>query len=114
MRPYTLVLLFLTSCAMLTPTTPIDTKPALALPDPPPLKMRTVEFLVVHKDNAEKTFSDLEASGQDPVLFALTGTDYKNLAVNTIQIRNYVKNQRKIIRLYRKYYEGAQDGKGKN
>jgi len=114
MRPYTLVLLFLTSCAMLTPTTPIDTKPALSLSDPPALKLRPVEFLVIHKDNAQKTFSDLESSGQEPVLFALSGTDYKNLAVNTIQIRNYVKNQRKIIRLYRKYYEGPQDGKTKN
>jgi len=114
MRPYTLVLLFLTSCAMLTPTTPIDTKPPLSLSDPPVLKLRPVEFLVIHKDNAQKTFSDLESSGQEPVLFALSGTDYKNLAVNTIQIRNYVKNQRKIIRLYRKYYEGPQDGKTKN
>jgi hypothetical protein len=113
MRPYTFLLVFLTSCAVLTPTTPIDTKPPLSLSDPQPLKMRKVEFLVIHKDNAEKTFSELEASGQEPVLFALTGSDYKSLAYNTLQIKGYLKNQRKIIRLYRKYYEGANNDKRK-
>jgi len=111
MRRYLVLLCILTSCAVFKPTPALDTKPALSLPDPQPIRLKNVEFIVIHKDNAEKVFSDLEKSGQDPVVFALTGTGYKSLAVNTLQIKNYVKNQRKIIRLYRKYYEG--DGNGK-
>jgi hypothetical protein len=113
MRRYIIFTCLLTSCAVLAPTPALDTKPPLHLSDPPALKLKTVEFVVVHKDNAEKTFSDLEKNGQEPVLFALTGKDYKSLAVNTLQIKNYVKNQRKIIRLYRKYYEGSQNDKRK-
>lgn len=113
MRSYMFIVCLLTSCAVLTPTTPIDTKPPLKLSDPSPLRLKPVKFIVVHKDNAEKTFSDLESSKQEPVLFALTGNDYKSLAVNTNLIKNYVKNQRKIIRLYRKYYEDESHDKAK-
>lgn len=113
MRPYLIFMCLLTSCAVFKPTQTLDTKPPLRLEDPAPLRLRPVEFIVVHKDNAQKTFSDLEQSGEDPVLFALTGNDYKNLAVNTQHIKAYVKNQRKIIRLYRKYYESGTNGKRK-
>ena len=113
MRKYLVFLCILTSCAVFKPTPALDTKPPLLLPDPAPIRLRNVEFIVVHKDNAEKTFSDLEKAGEEPVIFALTGNGYKSLAVNTLQIKNYVKNQRKIIRLYRKYYEGEQNGKRK-
>lgn len=113
MKRSIVTLLLLTSCSLVNPQPLIDTKPPLALADPPPIRLKTVEFVVISKDTAEKTFSDLEKAGQQPVLFALTGKDYKSLAVNTLQIKNYVKNQRKIIRLYRKYYEGASDGQGK-
>jgi len=113
MRKFFLLLLLLTSCTFFSPEPLIDTKPPLSLPDPPSIKLKSVEFVVIHKDNASKIFSELEASKQEPVLFALTGKDYKNLAINTLQIKNYVKNQRKIIRLYRKYYEGEKDGKAK-
>lgn len=114
MRRYLIFMCLLTSCAVFRPTPALDTKPPLRLEDPAPLRLRPVEFIVVHKDNAQKTFSDLEQSGEEPVLFALSGNDYKSLAVNTQHIKTYVKNQRKIIRLYRKYYEGDNNGKGKD
>lgn len=113
MIKYVPVILLLASCAVMSTKPPIDTKPPLSLPDPQPLKLRAVEFIVIHKDNAEKTFSDLETSGQEPVLFALSGNDYKNLSVNTSHIKSYLKNQRKIIRLYRKYYEEQKNDKRK-
>lgn len=111
MRKYVLVALFLTSCSVF--TTPIDTKPPLNLKDPEPVVMRDVEFVVIHKENAEKAFSDLEKSGEEPVLFALPGEDYKNLAANTQRLKAYIKTQQKIIRLYREYYEGVKNGKEK-
>jgi len=104
-------LLLLSSCAVFGSAPPVDTKPTLGLKNPPPMKFRSVNFIVVHKDNAEKTFSDLDSSGQDAVLFGLTGDDYKNLAVNTQQLKAYIKHQQKIINLYREYYEG--EGRGK-
>lgn len=111
MRKYLFFVLCLTSCSVF--STPIDTKPALNLKDPEPIVMRDVEFVVIHKDNAEKAFSDLEKSGEEPVLFALPGEDYKNLAANTQRLKAYIKTQQKIIKLYREYYEGAKDGKAK-
>jgi len=40
-----------------------------------------------------------------PVVFALTGSDYKALAINISDIKEYIILQRKIIRLYKNYYE---------
>lgn len=105
--------LFLSSCAVFGGPTSIDTKPPLGLKDPAVMQLRPVNFIVVHKDNAEKVFSDLDQSGDDAVLFGLTGTDYKNLAVNTQQLKAYIKHQQKIIKLYREYYEGERSGKSK-
>ena len=115
MRNLSIGLLFLCSCSFMTPTpTAIDTKPILNLPDPSPMRMGKVEFLIIHKDNAQKVFEDLDAGGTESVVIALTGRDYKMLASNTLQLKAYIKAQQKIIRLYRNYYEGTQNGKGKN
>lgn len=111
MKKLMIAMFLLTSCAVF--PTPTDTKPPLDLRDPEPITMRDVEFVIVHKDNAQKVFSDLEASGEEPVLFALSGDDYKSLAVNTQRLKAYIKNQQKIIRLYKSYYEGAKDGESK-
>jgi hypothetical protein len=67
-------------------------KPALTLKDPEPLELDKVKFTIVFDDNGEP-------------LFALSEQDYKNLASNTDQIKNYILLQKKIIKLYRDYYE---------
>lgn len=85
-------------------SSPID-KPALNLDSPPPMKLAKVEFVVIHKDNAEKIFAEMEAKGLEPVLFGLSGTDYKHLSVNMAEIKTFIKLQNKIIILYKDYYE---------
>ena len=91
-------------------TKPIE-KPPLRLESPKVLKLRRVKILVITPENASEVFKDLEARGIEPVLFALTGDDYKALSLNLQDIKNYVKSQRKIIILYKNYYEGKDDGR---
>ena len=99
--------LLLCSCSTLkTIVDPIDKVP-LALSDPDPLELQEVKFVVIHKDNAEKVFAELEKKGLEPVVFALSGADYKALATNTAEIKAFLKLQKKILILYREYYEPA-------
>jgi len=86
-------------------TKPIE-RPSLKLEAPKPLSLKGVKFVVITKDNAELIFKQLEENGEQPVLIALTGQNYKALAVNLEDIKNYIKTQKKIILLYKDYYEG--------
>jgi hypothetical protein len=102
--------LLLSGCAASVAPTPIDTKPPLNLRPAEPLKMRPVKLHVIHMGIAEKKFEEIRKSGEKPVVFALTGTDYKNLAVNVQRLKAYIKTQQRIINAYKKYYEGTQNG----
>jgi len=100
-----LMLCMLTGCGLNTFTTPTERVP-LNLSQPAPLKLKKVEFVVIHKDNAATVFAELEKQGLQPVVFALTGADYKALAINVGDIKTHLLLQRKIIILYKHYYEG--------
>ena len=99
-------ILFLVGCS----PTRVAVQPAERIPlnlnHPTPLQLQKVEFVVSHKDNSEAVFSDLEKKKMEPVLFCLTGVDYKALAVNISDIKDYIILQRKVIDLYKEYYEG--------
>ena len=103
-----LSVLFLSGCSFGRPEGPTKRIP-LNLIQPNPMKLRPVSFLVIHKDNAQATFKKLEEQGLQPVVLALTGADYKSLAVNMNEIKNYIRLQRKIIILYKDYYEGQEE-----
>lgn len=103
---FVLSVLMLSGCGLTTITTPTERVP-LNLAPPPKLALKKVEFVVIHKDNAEAIFKELEARGLQPVVFALTGSDYKALATNVGDIKNHILLQRKIIILYKDYYEGG-------
>ena len=60
--------------------------------DPTPLDLESVKFIIVFDEDGEP-------------LFSLSEQDYKNLATNTDRIKNYIQLQKKIIQLYRDYYE---------
>ena len=79
--------------------TPLD----LAMPDP--IKSRNITWIVVTPENAEEIFKQMEARGQTPVLFALTDDGYQELAINMVDIRNFINSQRGIILRYKDYYE---------
>lgn len=113
MKKLIIAILFCAGCSVSAPPA-IDTKPPLNLKNPEPVKMRAVKLGVATRNNVQEKFSDLENSGQRPVLITLSAQDYKNLAVNIQQLKTYIKTQQKIIKLYKQYYEGQQDDKTKN
>lgn len=85
-------------------TTPVD-KPPLALTLPTPLKLPTIKWSIITKDNIDQTMSDIEKSGKDPVLFGLSDRGYQDLSIMFSEIRNFISSQQDIILKYQEYYE---------
>lgn len=79
--------------------------PPLNLPSPEVLSLEPVTFTLVHKDNSATVFAEMEANKQEPLLIGLTGTDYKNLAVNVSRLKAYILVLKKQLELYKGYYE---------
>ena len=100
------ICLLLTGCGQTITTVPLE-RPKLEIEQPKPLKMGKVKFVVVTKENAEAVFKTMEKTGDQPVVFGLSGTDYKNLAVNTEAIKNHIILLNKILEAYKAYYESA-------
>lgn len=92
-------------------TKPVEKTP-LAIKQPDPLKVKGIKWYIITKDNAEKVLSDLEASGEDPVLFGLTDKGYEDLSIMFSEIRNFISIQRNIIEKYKDYYETPSDAAG--
>jgi hypothetical protein len=83
---------------------PIERTP-LALPQPSPLRLNKIEWIVVTPQNADAVFARLEANRQTPVLFAVTDQGYMNMAITMAELRNFINTQRQIIIQYKSYYE---------
>jgi hypothetical protein len=77
----------------------------LKLSDPAPLQARELEWIVITPENAETVWQRLRDSNTDVVLFALTDDGYETLALTMAELRNFVAQQRAILRRYREYYE---------
>lgn len=106
---YIILPFLLCSCSMGSSTKPSleFSKPKLNLAAPESITLSKVKFKVLHKDNAEEYFN----SSQSNTVFALTETDYKNLSINMLKIKSYIKIQKKQLELYKNYYEGENNGK---
>lgn len=85
----------------------------LNLPDPEPVVMDDVKFIIVTRENAEQVFSDLESQGVSPVLIGLTDEGYEVLSLNFAKVRKYIIANRNVLKKYREYYEGPEDVKSK-
>lgn len=83
---------------------PLDKTP-LNLPLPEPLRAREIKWVVITPDNAEAVFKQMEARGQNAVLFAITDDGYQELALTMVDIRNMIATQRNMIIKYQEYYE---------
>jgi len=77
----------------------------LDIPITSPIKLKTVKWIVITPENEKKVFDSLKQSKQSVVLFGLTDNDYENLSVNMMTIRNYIVEQRLLIKSYKDYYE---------
>ena len=77
----------------------------LNLPDPMPLSLEDIRWIIITSANAEEVFKKLEEAGIDPVLFGLTDKDYELLAKNFAQIRQKLQETNNLLDEYKKYYE---------
>ena len=78
----------------------------LNLPDPMPLTLEDIRWIIITSANAEEVFKKLEEAGIDPVLFGLTDKDYELLSKNFAQIRQKLQETNNLLDEYKKYYEG--------
>ena len=77
----------------------------LNLPDPMPLTLEDIRWIIITSANAEEVFKKLEEAGIDPVLFGLTDKDYELLSKNFAQIRQKLQETNNLLDEYKKYYE---------
>ena len=80
----------------------------LNLPNPEPLSLVDVEWIVVTKDNVDEVMEKVKAEGGDYALFAVTDEGYKKLSLNFADIRNKLYEQQQIILSYKEYYEDGE------
>ena len=89
-----------------------DTKPVervpLNLADPAPLQLTPAKWRIVTPENVDQIWREIETSGNDVVLFAITADGYEQLSLDFAAIRNHINQQRTIIMKYREYYESPQ------
>ena len=77
----------------------------LNLPDPMPLTLEDIRWIIITSENSQEVFKKLEEAGIDPVLFGLTDKDYELLAKNFAQIRQILQETNSLLDEYKKYYE---------
>ena len=104
-----LLAVFLTSCGSsvqeIKVTTVEVSKTPLNLPNPDPLQLQDVEWIIITKDNANEIFERIKSAGGEYALFAVEDTGYEKLQINFTDIRNKLAEQRQLLLAYREYYE---------
>ena len=104
---------FLTSCGSsvqeIQVTTVEVSKTPLNLPNPDPLKLQNVEWIIITKDNANEIFERIKSAGGEYALFAVEDTGYEKLQINFTDIRNKLAEQRQLLLAYREYYEPTEE-----
>jgi|TARA_R110000822_G_scaffold130678_3_gene267316 hypothetical protein len=86
-------------------------KTALAIPNPDPLTIKPIKWVVITPDNAAQVFKQLESKKKDLVLFGLSDDDYQQLSLTMSDLRNFIATQRTIIIKYKDYYEAPKPTK---
>ena len=84
----------------------------LNLPEPMPLTLEDIRWIIITSENAQEVFKKLEEAGIDPVLFGLTDKDYEMLAKNFAQIRQKLQETNNLLEEYKKYYEDSDEDSG--
>lgn len=72
---------------------------------PNKLDLKSVQWVIITKDNYKEIFDNIENSKQDVAIFGLTDIGYENLALNYAEVFKFVMVQKKIISSYKEYYE---------
>ena len=85
-------------------TTAIEKLP-LSLPNPQPLELQEVEWIIVTEENIEEVWQLLKDKNEGVALFALRHGDYERLALNIKDIRATIGEYVVVLKQYREYYE---------
>ena len=85
-------------------TTAIEKLP-LSLPNPQPLELQKVEWIIVTEENIEEVWQLLKDKNEGVALFALRHGDYERLALNIKDIRATIGEYVVVLKQYREYYE---------
>ena len=88
-------------------TTEVEKLP-LSIPDPQPLELQEVEWIIVTEDNIEEVWQLLKDKNEGVAVFALRHGDYERLAINKKDIRAQMGEYMIILKKYREYYEGGE------
>lgn len=68
------------------------------MPKPDVLSLRDINFIIITPENATEVFAKLK---DEKVLFALTAKGYEDTALNLGDIRAYMRQQNRVIVLYK-------------
>lgn len=102
------MLLTTTACSSVPDVFKVDAKPVerppLVLPDADTFAARGVEWIIITPENADTKFKELQDSGKEVVVFALTEDGWKNLSLNMADLLKLVQQQNAIIAAYERYY----------
>lgn len=82
-------------------------RPNLNLPNVDRYTARPVEWIIVTPENVDEVFAEMEARGEDPVLFGVNDEGYENIALNTQESLRVILQQQAVIDGYREYYVAA-------
>ena len=77
----------------------------LSIPNPQPLELQEVEWIIVTEENIEEVWQLLKDKNEGVALFALRHGDYERLALNIKDIRAQLGEYIVILKKYREYYE---------
>lgn len=101
-----LLVIFLAGCntnPIQVSTTPVEKAP-LILPAIDQFRARDVNWFIITPENYQKVISELQASGQNVALFAITDKGYEALSLNLTDIQTIIRQQQAIIAAYQDYY----------
>ena len=77
----------------------------LSLPNPSPLELSEVGWMIVTEENIDEAWQLLKDKNEGVALFALRHGDYERLALNIKEIRALLGEYIVILKKYREYYE---------
>lgn len=95
--------LALAGCQTAAPVVTVAPQLDVTAPVAQPITSMPVEWQVLNRDELKKLVADLDKK-QDPnyAVFVLTPQGFKNLALNMNEMKRYIREQKEIIKFYKK------------
>ena len=84
---------------------PISKPSSLDIQLPQPLKLESISWVVITKDNYQQIINSSENKNGLVFLVALDEKGYKNISLNHTKVLRYIREQKSVIAAYRKYYD---------